>query len=848
MKDGENIMLNEAETRAKLIDPKLHESGWSENLIQRELKITEGRIIDEYGNRKEGVKPDYILFLERYFPIAVVEAKEEAKHHATGIQQAKRYAEMLNVPFAYSTNGHKIEEYDFITKRQRTLDKFPSPQELWKKYSLWKFNKLLSFDKDENPLLYPYKIVQNKIPRHYQIAAVKNIIEAFLNGKKRILLTMATGTGKTYVAFQVAWKLYNTKKIRRILYIADRIMLRDQACNKSFEPFGGAREVIKEGKAPKIRDIYFATYQTLYSEKNGKRLYQEYQPDFFDMVIIDECHRSGYGRWKEILDHFKGAIHFGMTATPKRDDNIDTYAYFGTPVYAYSLGQGIEDGFLSPYKIHKIYINIDKKGGISLTDVASEGAIIEALEETEVKEFYSVGEFEKNITLPDRTEAMTKKLAEILKIYGPTEKTIVFCVTKEHALDVVKILQNELAYEIASTGANADDFVVRIVDEEPNAIELAEKMADSEYQIPVIAVTVDLLSTGVDIPPVKNIVFMKPIASKVLFKQIMGRGSRISEDANKFFFRIIDFVDATRLLDPWDLPPEEYIPDIPEGPFDYFIKGKVVDSEDGTPIANARITAKLGVNMVKPARTDENGEFIIDSCPHSPVKVKVEAKNYKLREVSVDPIPFKDKIAVVIELKKKKPKEGKIVVKGINVYTEEEIYVEVEGKKLNKARYIEYTKENVRKKVLTLDDLRKIWINKKSRRKFLEDLKAKSINPELIAQYLLDRPDADAFDIIAHVAFDAPILSRDDRAQALLNEKQQLINSFNETAKGVLLNLIEKYKIGGIEEISSEALKAPDIKKIGKLKEIIDSFGGIDNLIHTLESVSQGLYEVGGVR
>jgi len=340
---------------------------------------------------------------------------------------------------------------------------------------------------------------------------------------------------------------------------------------------------------------------------------------------------------------------------------------------------------------------------------------------------------------------------------------------------------------------------------------------------------------------------MKPIASKVLFKQIMGRGSRISEDANKFFFRIIDFVDATRLLDPWDLPPEDYIPDIPEGPFDYFIKGKVVDEEDGTPVANARITAKLGVNMVKPARTDENGEFIIDGCPHSPVKVKVEAKNYKLREVSADPIPFKDRIAVVIELKKKKPKEGKIVVKGINVYIEEEIYVEVKGKKLNKARYIEYAKENVRKKVLTLDDLRKIWINKESRKKFLEDLKRKSINPELIAQ-LLDRPDADAFDIIAHVAFDAPILSRDDRAQALLNEKQQLINSFNKTAKEVLLNLIEKYKIGGIEEISPEALEAPDIQKIGKLKEIIDSFGGIDNLIHTLESISQGLYEAGGVR
>ncbi len=837
-------MLNETDTRVKLIDPKLHESGWPENLIRRELRITEGRIIDEYGNRKDGVKPDYILFLEEYFPIAVVEAKEEAKHHSAGIQQAKKYAKMLGVPFAYSTNGRKIEEYDFITGKQTTLDKFPSPQELWNRYSFWKFGKILPFDRDKNPLIYPYKIVRNKTPRYYQIAAVKSVIEAFLSGRKRILLTMATGTGKTEVAFWVSWKLYQTGKLRRILYIADRIMLRDQAYNR-FEPFGGAREVIKEGKAPQIRDIYFATYQSLYSEKNGKRLYREYPPDFFDMIIIDECHRSGYGRWKEILDYFEDAVHFGMTATPKRDDNIDTYAYFGSPVYTYSLGQGIEDGFLAPYKIHKIYMNIDKEGGISLNDVASEGAIIEAPQEAEIKEFYSVGEFEKAITLPDRTEAMTKKLAEILKIYGPTEKTIVFCVTKEHALDVVRILQNELATEIASTGINADDFVVRIVDEEPDAIELARRMADSEYQTPVIAVTVDLLSTGVDIPPVKNIVFMKPIASKVLFKQIMGRGSRISEDANKFFFRIIDFVDATRLLDPWDFPPEEYKPDTPQGPFDYFIRGKVVDAEDGTPVAGARITAKLGVNMVKPARTDENGEFLIEDCPRSAVKVKVEAKGYKVREVSVEPLPFRDKTAVVIELKKKKSGEGKITVRGINVYIEEEIYVEVEGEKLNRARYIEYAGENVRRRVVTLDDLRKIWINREERRKFLKELEAKSINPELIAG-LLNRPDADAFDIIAHVAFDAPILSRDDRAQALLNEKQQFINSFNETAKKVLLNLIEKYRMGGIDEISPEALETPDIQKIGRLKEIIDAFGGIDNLMRTLESISQGLYETGG--
>ena len=840
-------MLNEAETRAKLIDPKLHEAGWSEDLIQREVKITEGRIVDDYGNRKDALRPDYILFLSRHFPIAIVEAKDESHHPAAGLQQAKRYAQLLDVPFSYSTNGYEIEEYDYVTKKQRTLNSFPSPEDLWGRYSIWKFNTKLPYNREENPILYPFKIVQNKIPRYYQIAAVRSVIEAYLNGKRRILLTMATGTGKTYVAFQVAWKLYNTKKIRRILYIADRVILRNQAYNQ-FEPFNGAREVIKEGRAPSIRDIYFATYQTLYSERNGKRLYRNYSPDFFDMIIIDECHRSGYGRWREILDYFNEAVHLGMTATPKRDDNIDTYAYFGTPVYEYSLGRGIEDGFLAPYKIHKIYMNIDKKGGIYLNDVASEGAIINVPEGMEPKEFYSVGEFERAIILPDRTKTMTEKLAEILKIYGPMEKTIVFCVTKEHALDVVKILQNELASKLASTGINADDFVVRVVDEEPDVREQVDKMADPETLSPVIAVTVDLLSTGVDLPPVKNIVFMKPVASKVLFKQIMGRGSRISEDANKFFFRIIDFVDATRLLDPWDLPPPP--PDggrVPTGPFDYFVKGKVIDSEDGHPVANASILARFGPNLVKPARTDEEGFFLIEGCPHSQIQVHVEARNYRSREVSVSPTSTKDRLNVVIELKRREPKERKVLVKGIKVYIEEEIFVEVEGRKLNKARYIEYARENVRKKILTLDDLRKIWLNDEERKRFLEDLQKKSINPDLIAR-LIDRPDADAFDIIAHVAFDAPILSRDDRAQVLLTEKQQLLLSFNHIAREVILNLIEKYKLGGIDEISPKALETPDIQKIGRLKEIIDSFGGFDNFLNVLSDISQGLYKAGEVK
>ncbi|MCX7948169.1 MAG: DEAD/DEAH box helicase family protein [candidate division WOR-3 bacterium] len=541
--------MNEAETKAKLVEKKLEASGWNEEKISREFyynkdyTYTEGRIILIGSKVKRGRRKriDYLLRYTDGFPIAVVEVKSVAENPESALEQAKDYAKDLGLAFAYSTNGYKIIEYDFFTNTSTLLENFPTPQELWNR---WKINTGLSEPIESNlvqvgrvygynqssinPLTYPYYIQEGKEPRYYQERAIREIIVGILKGKKRILLTMATGTGKTFVAFQVVWKLLKSEHFLkigrpgRVLFLADRIFLRNQAYN-TFSPFSDKNSdprYLIEGHPIKLnRQIYFGIYQTLWTEDDKKeRLYQKFPRDFFDLVIIDECHRSGWGTWREILDHFESAIHLGMTATPKRKDNVDTYAYFGEPVYEYSLSQGIEDGFLATYRVHRVLTTIDKEG-LNLEDAIEQGAEVFIPEDVEPRSKYTTSQFEREITLPDRTKKMVKHLANLLRKYGPMEKTIVFCVNMEHARQVAMLLQNELGPEL-----NIDKYAVPIISEEKEmALEWLEDFASSDSPTPVIAVTAELLSTGIDVPPCKNIVFMKTVSSPVLFKQIIGR-------------------------------------------------------------------------------------------------------------------------------------------------------------------------------------------------------------------------------------------------------------------------------------------------------------------------------------
>lgn len=825
--------LNEADTRVKLIDPKLHDGGWKEESIVRDRPTTPGRIIDEEGNRRAGKKPDYVLLQSRSFPIAVVEAKDESHTALDGMQQAKDYAKDLDVLFAYSTNGRQIEEFDFSTNSQRTVEAFPAPEELWQRYVTQRLKNIRA-EVTSNPLEVPLVFEKGKEPRYYQEVAVKRVIEDVLKGKNRVLLAMATGTGKTHVAFWIVWKLYKAGLVRRVLLVSDRIFLRNQAYNW-FGPFGDARAVIAEGEVPKNRDIYFSTYQSLYSEAEGKRIFQLYDADFFDLVIIDECHRSGFGTWHDIMKHFSKAIHFGMTATPKRDDNIDTYSYFGSPAYSYSLGKGIDDGFLAPYKIHRIFTNIDKKGGLSLKDAVADGVRVYVPEEREPKDYYTSGEFEREILIPDRTTKICEHLAKLLEIYEPMQKTMIFCVTNEHAAQVAKELQNHFA------GLGHSDYAVRIVSEEHDARELMEKFVDSDKLTPVVATTVDLLTTGVDAPCVHNIVLLRPIESKVLFKQIIGRGSRVDANTKKYYFRIIDYLNTTRLFDDWDYPEEIQGPPVPPGPNDWFLRGKVIDRENKDPVVNAAVTAFIGPNETAQTRTDSEGIFSFSNMPRNGVRVRITATGYVRQELNAETTEAAETI-LLVELRKEQPTKEKIRIEGLNVFISEETFVEiVEGKRLTKANYVEYSSSEIKKRAVNLSDLQRIWLNPSERKKFLEDLKAKSVSAEVLAR-LHEHPDADSFDVLAHVAFGAPIITRDERAQALINLKASFLDSFGPGAKEVLLDLLEKYRVAGVEEITPKVFEIPPFDKKGYILGIAKIFGGLDKLKKAIGEIQKGLY------
>ncbi len=843
-------MLNEDETKAQLITPSLHEAGWTEEFIRRERYFTDGRIVvsGDKAQRQERKRYDYLLCHAGTFSIAVVEAKDESHAPGDGIGQAKKYAQMLDVPFAYSTNGHGIEEFDFTTNKQESVGAFPSPEDLWNRW-----HTHLSAEKEpairegetpygvltptENPLLYPYYHEPGgKIPRYYQEIAIRNVIQAVLGGKNRILLAMATGTGKTFVAFQVAWKLGKSGYLRRVLYLADRNFLRDQAHSNEFYPFGDARALIEEGRAPKTRDIYFSIYQALYAGEEGSRLYQEYDQDFFDLIIIDECHRSGFGTWHEILQYFSSAIHLGMTATPKRDDNIDTYAYFGEPVYSYSMGQGIDDGFLAPFLIHRIFTNVDREG-LHLSEAIYQGAQLFVPEEAGLREVYTLEDFEREISLPDRTRQICEHLADVLATSGPLDKTMIFCVNIVHAGEVAKELQNRFS------DLGYPDYAVRIVAEDGDIARAHyEQFRDSDKATPVVTTTVDLLTTGVDVPPARNIVLLKPIASKVVFKQIIGRGSRLDPNTDKYYFRIIDYVNATRLLDDWEFPPEAEPEKVPQGPFDLTLSGAVVHRHTEEPISDARVVAQIGPNLQRMARTDGQGRFILTELPHSPITLYLSATAFRSRQMTLTP-PEDPAFFLVIELRPEVPVAEKVLLKGIEVHIAEEtqIIFTADGRTLTEAEYVGYSRDGVIERAASLEDLRRVWIDPERRHAFLRDLVEHSIYPGLLASFL-KVPRADAFDLLAHIAFDAPILSRDERAVGFRNLQGRFLSAFGPEAQEVLLVLLEKYRLAGIDEIQPKVFDVPPFDRMGYVPGVIRRFGGAKPLKRALLELQKRMY------
>ena len=544
----------EAEARAKYIDLKLDDARWPREYWLLEREITPGKILPQVNGGKRieisKLKPDYVLQYEPDNYIAVVEAKSTYKEPADGLQQAIDYAKLLKVNFAYATNGHGIIEYDFIKDQRTEIDRFPTPEELWNRQ-----NEKFGFDeKQKQDYLTPLNKESDDPsgepikPRYYQLNAINTAMQKILNGEHRLLLSLATGTGKTFIAFQIAWKLWKANPDVKILFLVDRTALVKQAMNGSFKPFGDKMWRIQK-KANTARIMYFTLYQALDVQKEDTQLYEQYPKDFFDYVIVDECHRgvsSEKSKWREILDYYSSATHIGMTATPSRKNTLDdTYRHFNEPIYQYSLQQGIKDGFLAPFVVTTEVLDIDIEGyPPQPEDVDLEGNPL-------TKKRYYRDNFDQVLTVKKRQEEIADRITEFMKKEGRFNKTIVFCQNSRHALAMVQLLSNR--------AKEGPDYCVRITSNEKGHDDYLDNFQNTKERFPVIAVTSRLMSTGIDAPTCRNIILDKTLRSMIEFKQIIGRGTRVSEFHDKYWFNILDFRDCTALfLDPdWDGPTSE---------------------------------------------------------------------------------------------------------------------------------------------------------------------------------------------------------------------------------------------------------------------------------------------------
>lgn len=844
-------MLNEADTRAKLIDPRLLADGWGEPLIEREYTYRRGRVrlVGEQSIRDQPQFCDYVLRDSARGPIlAVVEAKDENHGPSDGLQQALGYAEDIGVYFAYSSNGRGIVEHDRLTNVVTDLDSFPSPDELRSRIASERPTRRAELknregDQVTNPIVQPAYPAPTGGMRWYQERAVTAVLDEMLSGRHRALLSLATGTGKTYIAFNLAWKLLKSGFSRRVLFLADRVSLRDQAFNE-FGPFDKARVVVS-GSPRFGRDIHFGIYQTLYARgEDGVRLFERYPRDFFDLVIIDECHRSGYGDWQVILDHFGSAFHLGMTATPKRSDSIDTYEFFagenrdadGTPqpAFEYSLGRGIDDGFLAMYRVRQVKTNLDQDG-LRIEEELDQGADLIVPDGAPIKEIYASSDFERAIQVEDRTRAMCEHLAGLLRQWGPNQKTMVFCVSMEHAARVRDHMQRLLGPE---TGKS--HYAVRIVSEEPAGQALLEEFQLSSSTQPVLATTVDLLTTGVNVPSCRNIVFMKPVGSPTVFKQILGRGSRLDAATNKEFFRIVDYTDATRLLDEWDLPPAGGAA-FTDG--HGVLTGQVVNHDGFGPIGAAAVVVRAGSRTLAEVQTDDRGLFHVRDLPETTLTVDAAARGFSGKRLRV-PVQV-EPTEIVIALREPQPGVEKLVISGVtvNIAAETDLTL-TDGAELTVSEYIERAGSKARELVGSMQSLVEQWRDPDTRSKLRASLSVVDVLPSVLA-LVTGRPDADELDLLAFSAFGADIRSREERARSLALA-HNVSDEESRPAGNLVAALVDKYRQAGVEEIASADIFSvePFVTEFGGVQGVIRMLGGPDAVKGMLREVQQWLYPI----
>ncbi len=783
-------MPNEADTCRRYVVPRLQAAGWDADpyRINEQVTFTDGRIVvtGQRGRRRPGKRADYILRYRPDFPIAVVEAKASYATPGEGLQQAKEYAEILGLRFAYSTNGHGIVEFDFATGIERELTEFPTPEELWNR--LQDDQSLTETESEQ--ILAPAYHLSGKSPRYYQEIAINRTIQAIAQSRQRVLLTMATGTGKTVVAFQICWKLWNSRWNRtgehrrpRILYLADRNILVDDPMAKTFAPFGDARWKITGGRAVQSREMYFSIYQSIASDANRPGLYREYAPDFFDLIIVDECHRGSArddSNWREILEYFEPAFQVGMTATPRRQDNADTYNYFGEPIYTYSLRQGIADGFLAPYRVHRIVTTWDAVGWRpSQGDLDRFGRQIPTGE-------YHTAEFERIVSLRARTEAVARHLTEYMRRTDRFAKTIVFCVDQEHANEMRQALNNLNADLVR----NNPDYVCRVTsDEGDTGRGHLSSFQDLERRTPVILTTSQLLTTGVDAPTVQNIVLVRIINSMTEFKQIIGRGTRVRDDYGKLFFSILDYTgSATRMFAD------------PEFDGEPSIETEQTIDEEGQPVDDENVVV-----------AEEQADYEV--TPHLPP----DDEDQPRRKLYFD--------------------GGQVEIAAHLVYE-----LDPDGNQLRVVQFTDYTADRVRTLYRNAAELRDEWADPHRRSEIIERLEERGIDFDHLAE-TANQPDADPLDLLCHLAFNAPLRTRRERAQRLRSERPDFFEQFGTDARQILDELLDKYTEHGTAQfVIPDVLEVPPISDHGNVIEIAGRFGGVEQLRQAIIQLQTLLY------
>jgi len=783
--------LSERDICSKYITPALINAGWDlERQIREEVSFTDGRIIvrKKLVTRGERKRADYILYYKPNIPLAIIEAKDNKHPVGAGMQQALNYAEMLDIPFAYSSNGNAFLEHDRTVQegkkeREIPLNQFPSPEELWTRY---KKAKGIT-DREEAIITQEYYYEQDgKTPRYYQRIAINRTVEAIAKGQKRILLVMATGTGKTYTAFQIIYRLWKSRAKKRILFLSDRNILVDQAMANDFRHFGDKMTKITNRKIDKAHEIYLALYQGISGAEDFKNVYKQFSQDFFDLVIIDECHRGSAredSAWREILEYFHPATQIGLTATPKETKDVSNIEYFGEPIYTYSLKQGIEDGFLAPYKVIRVILDRDVEGYRP-----EKGKRDKYGYEIEDRE-YNIKDFDKKLVLEKRTEIVAKKVSDYLKKNNSRfAKTIFFCVDIEHAERMRQALVNENADLVAEH----PKYVMRITGDDEEGKSELDNFIDPASKYPVLVTTSKLLTTGVDVQTCQFIVLDANINSMIEFKQIIGRGTRIREDYGKQYFTIIDFRGVTKLFADPDFDGEPVVIKITKGDL------PVEDEED--------------VNSE--GELDGEHEPIKDHDSNIPPEIidggnieEAPAKYY------VNDVPVK----VIHERVYYYDKDGKLITESL----------------------ISYTRKNIKNEFKTLDEFLRKWNEADRKEAIIKELEERGIFFEELKEEV--GKDLDPFDLICHVAFDMPPLTRRERANNV--KKRNYFAKYRESAREVLEALLEKYADEGIENLESlEILKIPDFKKFGSPIEIIRRFGGKEKYLEAIKELEKEIY------